>query len=167
MTQARRPRWLPLGLPAAALSAVAAAPAALAASAVGHVSVTILPAPAGVGGGAMSFASSPVPVRVALGPGGDQAGGLVAYSFGGSHATGSVTLSGIPGTPVTLSLSAGNVARGPGGPVPFQVIAASPGTVSVLDRSGALRLALGATLSIGRQQAPGTYRGSYTVIVDY
>ena len=46
-------------------------------------------------------------------------------------------------------------------------IAASPGTVSVLDRSGALRLALGATLSIGRQQAPGAYRGSYTVIVDY
>jgi hypothetical protein len=37
----------------------------------------------------------------------------------------------------------------------------------VLDRSGVLRLALDTTLSVGRQQAPGAYYGSYTVTVDY
>ena len=157
MTQARRPRWLAPGvaLAAAALSAVAAAPPASAASGVGHVSVTILPAAAGAAGGVMSF-----------GPAG-RASAPAAASIGGLRAAGSVTVTGVPGTPVTLSLSAGDLARGPGAPLPFRVVAASPGAPSAIDRSGVLRLALGATLTVGRRQAPGAYRGSYTVTVDY
>jgi hypothetical protein len=148
MTQAQRPRGLSYGaaLAAAALSAVAAAPPVLAASALGHVSVTILPAAAGVGGGTMSLGT----VGSASGP-----------------ASGGVTVTGVPGTPVMLSLSAGNVARGPGAAIPFQVVAASPGAVSAIDRSGVLRVALGARLALGGQQAPGTYHGSYTATVDY
>jgi hypothetical protein len=76
-------------------------------------------------------------------------------------------LTGIPGTPVTLSLSAGDVAHGPGTPMPFRVVAASPGALSAIEHSGMLRLPLAATLSVGRRQAPGAYRGSYTVTVDY
>jgi spore coat protein U-like protein len=153
---------------AGAAALLAAEPVALAASAVGHVSVTILPAAAGVGGGAMSFGTaggSGAPVRMALGPSA-QAGGPAAYSFGRATATGHVTVTGLPGTPVTLSLSAGDVARGPGTPMAFRVVA-SPGGPSAIDRSGALRLALGATLAVGPQQAPGAYRGSYAVTVDY
>lgn len=148
MMHARKPFWLlhSAAFAAAALSAVAAPPPALAASAVGHVSVTILPAAVGVGGGAMSFGPAA------------SAGGL---------ASGGVTVTGIPGTPVTLGLSDGNLARGPGLPIPFRVIAASPGTLPTIDRSGVLRLALGATLRVERQQAPGAYRGDYTVTVDY
>ncbi|HET7594780.1 MAG TPA: DUF4402 domain-containing protein, partial [Stellaceae bacterium] len=127
--------------------------------AVGHVSVTILPAAAGVGGGAMSFGS------VGVAPG--RASGPAAYSFGGSPAVGSVTLTGVPGTAVTVSVSAGDVARGPGAAMPFRVVAAYPGAASALDRAGVLRLALGATLSVGRQQAPGAYHGTYTVTVNY
>ena len=147
MMQAQRPRWLPHGaaLAAAVLSA-AVAPAAVAASAVGHVSVTILPASAGVGGGAMTFGA----VGSASGP-----------------VSGGVTATGAPGTPITLSLSAGDLARGPGMPIPFRVAAASPRALPTIDRSGTLRLMLGATLSLGRQQAPGAYRGDYTVTVDY
>jgi len=51
--------------------------------------------------------------------------------------------------------------------MPFRVVAASPGGVSALDRAGVLRLALGATLSVGRQQAAGVYHGTYTVTVNY
>ena len=148
MTHRRRSRR-PLrrvAVAGAASLAVAAAPAALAASAVGHVSVTILPAAAGVGGGIMS-----------LGTAGSVSG----------PASGGMTVTGAPGTPVTLSVSASNVARGPGMPIPFRVAATSPGAWSTIDRSGVLRLALGATLSVGRQQAPGAYRGDYTVTVDY
>jgi hypothetical protein len=108
--------------------------------------VTILPAAAGVGGGAMSF-------------------GMIGSASG--LASGGVTVTGIPGTPLTLSLSAGDVARGPGIPIPFRVVAASRGAQPTIDRSGVLRLALGATLRVARQQAPGAYRGDYTVVVDY
>ena len=125
---------------------MAAAPAALAARSVGHVSVTILPAAGGIGGGVMGF-------------------GAVGSAPG--RASGGVTVTGMPGTPVTLSVSAGNVARGPGMPIPFRVIAASPGAPSAIDRSGLLRWTLGATLAVGWQQAPGAYRGSYTVTLDY
>jgi len=146
MTHIRRSRCLLPFAIAAALLPVAAVPAGLAASAVGHVSVTVLPAAAGVGGGAMSFGT----VDSASGP-----------------ASGGVTVAGVPGTPVTLRLSAGDVARGPGMPIPFRVVAASRRALPTIDRFGVLRLALGATLSVARQQAPGAYRGSYTVTVDY
>lgn len=148
MMHARKPFWLlhSAAFAGAALSAVAAPPPALAASAVGHVSVTILPAAVGVGGGAMSFGPAA------------SAGGL---------ASGGVTVTGIPGTPVTVGLSAGNLAHGPGMPIPFRVVAASTAAPSAIDRLGVLRLALDATLSVGRQQAPGAYRGDYTVTVDY
>jgi hypothetical protein len=89
------------------------------------------------------------------------AGSAIGPSLGG------VTLTGVPGTPVTFSVSVGNLARGPGTPIPFRVVAASPGALPTIDRSGVLRLALGATLALGRQQAPGAYRGQYIVIVDY
>jgi spore coat protein U-like protein len=167
--------WKPLSLShgaafaAVLLLAAAAVPAAVAASAVGHVSVTILPAAAGVGGGAMSFGtagSAAAPVRVALGPSGP-AGGSAGYSLGGLRAAGSVTLTGVPGTPVTLSLSAGDLARGPGTPMQFRVVAASAGSLSAIEGSGTLRLALGAALSVGRQQRPGAYHGDYIVTIDY
>lgn len=147
MTPIRRSRRLLRGAAAAGAAslAVAAAPGALAASAVGHVSVTILPAAAGVGGG------------MSVGMAGSASG----------PASGGVSVTGIPGTPVTLSLSAGNMARGPGMPIPFRVVAASSGALATIDRSGVLRLALGATLRVAPQQAPGAYRGDYTVIIDY
>jgi len=149
MMQTLRPRCLPprAALAVAVLSAAAASPPAVAASAVGHVSVTILPAAAGVGGGGMSFGA--------------------AGSATGPSSSAGVTVTGAPGTPVTFTVSAGNAAHGPGRPILFQVIATSPGTLPTIDRSGVLRLALGATLAIGRQQAPGAYRGQCTVTVDY
>jgi spore coat protein U-like protein len=153
---------------AAALLAVAAPPAR-SASAVGHVSVTILPTAAGVGGSAMSFGTVGVasaPGRVVLSPAG-RASGPAGYSFGGSPAPASVTLTGTPGTALTVSLSGGDVARGPGAPMPFRVVAATAGAISALDRAGMLRLSFGATLSVGRSQAPGAYHGTYTVTVDY
>ena len=154
---------------ASALLAVAPSPPALAASAVGHVSVTILPVAAAVGGSAMSFGTvgvASVPGRVVLSPSG-RASGPPAYSFGGSPAPASVILSGTPGTAVTLSVSAGDVARGPGAAMPFRVITAAPVAMSALDPAGSLRLALGATLAVGRQQAPGAYYGTYAITVDY
>jgi hypothetical protein len=154
---------------AAALLAAAPFPVALAASAVGHVSVTILPAAAGVEGAAMSFGTvggTSAAGRIVLSPGG-KANGPAAYSFGGSPAAGSVTVTGLPGMPVAISVSAGDVARGPGAAMPFRVVAAAPGSMYTLDRAGVLRLALGATLSVGRQQAPGAYHGAYTATVDY
>jgi hypothetical protein len=152
----------------AALLAMAPLPAP-AATAVGHVSVTILPAVAAVDGSAMSFGTVGVasaPGRVVLSPSG-RASGPAAYSLGGAPAPASVVLSGTPGTAVTLSVSAGDVARGPGAAMPFRVVTAAPVAMSVLDRAGSLRLALGATLAVGRQQAPGAYYGSYAITVDY
>jgi spore coat protein U-like protein len=153
---------------AAVLLAAAPAPAP-AASAVGHVSVTILPTAGGVGGSAMSFGTvdaASAAGQVALSPAGT-ASGPAAYSFGGSPAPARVTLTGAPGTAVTVSVSAGDVARGPGAPMPFRVVAAASGAVSALDRAGMLHLALGATLSVGRAQGPGAYHGTYIVTVDY
>src|SRR6266851_4544071 len=106
------------------------------------------------------------PGRVVLSPAG-RSSGPAAYSFGGSPAAGSVTLTGAPGMAVSISLSVGDVARGPGAAMPFKVVAAAPGAASALDRAGELRLALGATLSVGRSQAPGAYYGAYSVTVDY
>jgi hypothetical protein len=154
---------------ASAFLAMAPSTPALAASAVGHVSVTILPVAAAVGGSAMSFGSvgvASVPGRVVLSPAG-RPSGPTAYSFRGSPAAGNVTLTGAPGTAVSISVSGGDVAQGPGAPMPFKVVAAAPGAISVLDRTGMLRLALGATLSVGRSQAPGDYRGTYAITVDY
>lgn len=158
-----------LGFAVLLLAVAVSLPAALAASATGHVSVTILPTAAVVGGTGMSFGTvggASVPGRVVLSPAG-RSSGPAAYSFTGSSAAGSVTLTGAPGTAVGISLSVGDVARGPGAAMPFRVVAAAPGTASALDRAGELRLALGATLSVGRSQAPGAYYGAYSVTVDY
>jgi len=141
--------------------------AALAASATGHVAVTILPTPAGLDGAAATFAAASIGSgsgRMVLNPMGGT-GGMGAASGTDLPAAGRVVLIGPPGMAATISLSSGDVARGPGAAMPFRVVAAS--ALSALDHVGTLQVALSATLAVGRGQTPGPYRGTYSVTVDY
>ncbi len=66
-----------------------------------------------------------------------------------------------PGAPMTVSLFRGNTN-------PTTAFTATPRNYQVQGQSnGTFELRVGATLSVGANQAPGTYSGTWTLTLDY
>lgn len=133
---------------AAVLLAADMAPtAALAATAIGHASVTILPASAAV--------SETSPIEL------DSVGNRI------STRPGIVTLTGAPNLAVAISIT-GNDTVSPGGqPLQLAAFTHNGGRVATLNGNGQLTLAIATTVKKGAPQPHGAYSGSYTVIVNY
>ena len=143
LTSSRR-----IAFTAAVLLAVSVTPTpALAATAVGHASVTILPATAAV--------SETMPIEL------DSVGNHI------STRPGIVTLTGAPNLAVAISIT-GNDTLGPRGqPLPLAAFTHNAGREPTLNGKGELTLAISTTMKNGAAQAPGAYSASYTVIVNY
>ncbi|HJT05874.1 MAG TPA: DUF4402 domain-containing protein [Stellaceae bacterium] len=121
--------------------------AALAAAAIGHVSVTILPATAAV--------SETSPIEL------DSVGNRI------STRPGIVTLTGAPNLPVAISITGNDTVNPNGQPLQLAAFTHNGGREPVLNGNGELTLAIATTVKKGAVEPHGAYSGSYTVIVKY
>jgi hypothetical protein len=121
--------------------------AALAATAIGHVSVTILPATAAV------METTPIEL--------DGAGRHMVTR------PGVVTLTGAPNEAVTISVSANDPVTGPGPALQLGRFTHNAGRAPMLSGDGSLTLAVATTVKTGASQPHGAYAGNYSVIVNY
>lgn len=79
---------------------------------------------------------------------------------------GTFTVTGNPNTAVTVTLPSTITLSGPGSPMTVNNFSSSP-TTPVLDANGNMTLRVGARLTVGANQAPGTYNGTYNLTVSY
>jgi hypothetical protein len=121
--------------------------AALAATAIGHVSVTILPATAAV--------SETTPIEL------DSVGNRI------STRPGIVTLTGAPNLAVAISITGNDTVSPSGQPLQLAAFTHNGGREPTLDGNGQLTLAIATTVKKGAAQPHGAYSGSYTVIINY
>jgi hypothetical protein len=98
-----------------------------------------------------------------------KSGGVFLLSQGGSAASAQFTVSGTPGAAYAISLPAnGTVAlTGPGADMALNGFLSSPTPLGTLSGGGSQMLSIGATLSVGSNQTPGSYSGSFNVTVTY
>jgi hypothetical protein len=98
-----------------------------------------------------------------------KSGGVFLLSQGGSAASAQFTVSGTPGAAYAISLPAnGTVAlTGPGADMALNSFVSSPTPGGTLSGGGSQLLSIGATLSVGSNQVPGSYTGSFNVTVTY
>lgn len=80
--------------------------------------------------------------------------------------SGEFTITGQPNTTVMVTLPASVSLTGPGNPMTVNSFTANP-TTYTLSASGSLTLNIGARLTIGAAQVPGTYSGTYNLTVSY
>ena len=133
---------------AAIVLAINTAPATtLAATAIGHASVTILPATAAV--------SETMPIEL------DSVGNRI------STRPGLVTLTGAPNLAVAISITANDTVGPYGQPLQLAAFTHNGGRAPALNGDGKLTLAIATTVKKGAAQPQGAYSGSYTVIVNY
>jgi Domain of unknown function (DUF4402) len=121
--------------------------AALGATAIGHVSVTILPTAAAV--------TETAPIEL------DATGRHLATR------PGVVTLTGAPNEAITISVSASEPVTGPGPALQLGRFTHNAGRAPMLSSDGSLTLAVPTTVQPGASQPHGAYAGSYSDIVDY
>lgn len=76
------------------------------------------------------------------------------------------SITGQPNTTIKVTLPSSTTLTGPGAAMTVNNFAADT-TTPTLDNAGNLSLKVGARLNIGTNQAPGTYKGTYTVTVSY
>jgi Domain of unknown function (DUF4402) len=132
---------------AVALALALLSNAAIGATAVGHVSVTILPAAAAV--------VETMPIEL------DVTGRRLATR------PGVVTLTGAPNEAITISVSANDPVTGPGPALQLGRFTHNAGRAPTLSSDGSLTLAVATTVQPGASQPHGAYAGSYSVIVNY
>lgn len=113
-------------------------------------------------------------------------GGTIALSAGGARTkTGGVLLSsqaplasagqfsvtnGTPSANIVVSLPLDGTTQlddGSGHTMALNGFVSSPGPVVTLSGGGTVTLAVGATLTVGNLQAPGSYSGFFTVTINY
>jgi hypothetical protein len=144
-------------------------PSAFAASATGHVSVTILPALAVTENAPIDFGiigAPKVPGQIVLSPVGTTSG-PPGYAVTGSPAAGRLTIIGPPNAAVSIVFSSGDALTGPGPAMPIGSFTHNAGATPMLNGAGLLNLSIGATLTVGASQTPGTYAGTYRVMANY
>lgn len=131
----------------AALAPLAAAnTAALAATAMGHASVTILPA-------AAVIETNPIEL------------GGVGNRI--STRSGIVTLTGAPNLAVAISITANDAVTGRGPALQLASFTHNGGRAPTLGSDGRLTLAVETAVKTGAPRPRGAYSGSYSVIVNY
>ena len=94
--------------------------------------------------------------------------GSVVLSSQGTSSPAQFTFTGTPGNTVVYTLPGDGSIQLTNGPYTMAVdlFTASPGPTGMLSGSSLL-ISIGATLTVNNLQAPGTYTGSFPLIVDY
>ncbi len=131
---------------AAVMAANIAPAAALAATAIGHASVTILPAAAVI---------ETTPIEL------DGVGNRIS-----TH-PGIVTLTGAPNLAVAISITANDAVSGRGPALQLAAFTHNGGRAPTLSSDGSLTLAIETTVKTAASRPQGAYSGSYSVIVNY
>ena len=119
---------------------------ALGATAIGHVSVTILPSAA---------VMETMPIE------------LEATGRHMATRPGVVTLTGAPNEAITISVSANDPVTGAGPALQLGRFTHNAGRTPMLSSDGSLTLAVATTVKTGASQPHGAYAGNYSVIVNY
>lgn len=131
--------------------------------------------------GNMAVLSSGGTVVLAPGGGRTTTGDVSLPAAGGTVTAASFSVNGEPGDTYTIILPSGTatLSDGAGGTPHTMDLGTwktnySPGTTGTLDGSGADALTVGATLTVGGSQAPGTYSltatggtGAFTITISY
>jgi len=97
-------------------------------------------------------------------------GGVLLVNQGGSPAAAQFTISGTPNAVFTISLPVdGMVLLTDGGPntMALNGFVSSPSGTGTLSGGGTQLISVGATLTVGNLQAPGSYTGAFSVTVNY
>jgi len=140
-----------------------------AATAVGHASVTLLPAISVTETAAMDLGSIGITKAagtVILTPAG-RVSGPSGYSFTGVPNPGQFTVVGAPNAAVGISFSRGDAMTGPGPALALGDFTHNAGASPALSSTGTLTFAVGAAVTIGAAQPTGGYSGTYSVVVNY
>lgn len=124
--------------------------------------------------GALSFGSftagSGGSVTVSAGGGRLKSGGVILVNQGSSASAAQFTVTGTPGTTIDITLPSDGVvvlSDGAAGTMAVNGFTSSPSGSGVLSGGGTLLISVGATLTVGSQQTPGNYAGSFIVTVNY
>lgn len=97
------------------------------------------------------------------------AGGGVVLLSAGAGAVSLFSVTGDPNLTYAITLPADGVATltSGGNSMALTAFTSSPASTGVLSAGGSQTLSVGATLGVGSNQAPGSYSGSFNVIVNY
>jgi hypothetical protein len=144
-----------------------AAPTASAIAATGRATAAVVQAIVVTETAPMSFAAvTPPPAggMIVLTPAGTLSGSS-GFVFYGTPSPAAFHAHGAANYPASVSISTGNVVTGPG---PAMQLATFAGTTPAnFDKAANLKFAIGATLTINPNQAPGAYTGTFAVTVNY
>ena len=94
-------------------------------------------------------------------------GDVVLFNEGSDHQAASFKVSGTPNKTYSLDFPATISLTGPTGSTPMTVEGFVHNTQGILNDSGEDTFAVGATLNVGANQAPGQYTGTFTVTAAY
>lgn len=150
-----------------ALALVLGTPAALATTEPGRASATVIQAILVTEAVPMSFAAVAPPPSggpIVLTTAGTirSTGGFV---FRGTPAPGAFNARGLPHHPASVSFSSGNLVTGPGAAMRLRPFTSN--AAPTFDGTANLNFAVGATLVVNPNQAPGQYNGTYAVTVNF
>lgn len=109
-------------------------------------------------------------ILVSSGGARSKTGSVLLVSQGGSAAAAQFTITGTPNAVFTISLPVdGTVLLSDGGSntMALNSFVSSPSAVGTLSGGGSQLINVGATLTVGNQQVPGAYSGSFSVTVNY
>lgn len=109
-------------------------------------------------------------ISVSAGGARTKSGGVILSGQGPMASAAQFTLTGTPSANVVISLPPDGMTQlsdGSGNTMALNGFVSSPGPVGTLSGGGTLTLAVGATLSVGNSQAPGSYSGFFTVTINY
>jgi hypothetical protein len=155
-------QWFAAGVLAIGLTA----PTASAIAATGRASATIIQAIIVTETAPMSFAAVAPPPgggMIVLTPAGTLSGSS-GFAFYGTPSPAAFHAHGAANYPASVSISTGNVVTGPGLAMQLATFAKTPAN---FDNAANLKFAIGATLTINPNQAPGEYAGTFAVTVNY
>lgn len=109
---------------------------------------------------------------VAVTPGGarSKAGSVILVNQGAPAAAAQFTISGTPSALFDITLPANGtvfLSDGAAGSMALNNFTSSPSVSGVLSGGGTQTINVGATLTVGSAQTPGSYSGSFNVTVNY
>lgn len=97
-------------------------------------------------------------------------GSVILVNQGGSASAAQFTVSGTPSAAYSISLPANGtvfLSDGASGSMALNSFTSSPNGSGVLSGGGTAQVNVGATLTVGNNQASGSYSGSFSVTVNY
>lgn len=96
-----------------------------------------------------------------------KSGSVTLLSQGAPAAAAQFTVSGSPNASYSISLPTESSLTGPGSAMTLSIFTSTPSGSGLLAAGGTQTLSVGATLTVGASQTPGTYSGNFNVTVQH